>query len=448
MPARSLKVAGLAALLPVILFAGVASAADVLTGGAAMSDWRNDAPGVRRLIRPEDLPAPAGNESVGNGARLVRVQPGTLPNVPDGFAINLFASGLVNPRAVRVAPNGDVFVAESEANRIHVFRAADGAETPSEDAVFASGLRYPYGIAFYPPGPDPEWVYVGQSGSVVRFPYRSGDLVASGEPEDVVGGIPTGGHSTRDIAFSSDGKVLYVAVGSGSNAGEGLPPREPDFIAQYEAALGVGAAWGREEGRAAVLAFDADGNNGRIYGTGIRNCAGIAIQPATGDVWCATNERDGLGNDLPPDYATRVGEGKFYGWPWYYIGDNQDPRHDGERADLKGKITVPDVLLQAHSAPLGIAFYDGDAFPPEYRGDGFVTLHGSWNRETRTGYKVVRIVMKDGAPTGEYEDFVTGFVLSEEDIWGRPVGIAVAHDGALLFSEDGNGTVWRVTAKK
>jgi hypothetical protein len=196
--------------------------------------------------------------------------------------------------------------------------------------------------------------------------------------------------------------------------------------------------------RAAVLVFDAEGNNGRIFATGIRNCSGLAVQPESGDLWCATNERDGLGDNLPPDYASRVGDGKFYGWPWFYIGDNQDPRHVGARLDLADRVTVPDVLIQPHSAPLGIAFYDGDAFPHDYHGDGFVALHGSWNRSSRTGYKVVRIPMEGGRPTGEYQDFMTGFVADAGSVWGRPVGVAVASDGALLVSEDGNGTIWRV----
>ncbi len=194
-----------------------------------------------------------------------------------------------------------------------------------------------------------------------------------------------------------------------------------------------------------MLAFDPDGRNRRVFATGIRNCVGLAVHPATGDLWCSTNERDALGDDLVPDYVTRVRDGAFYGWPWFYLGDNQDPRHAGERPDLKGKITVPDVLIQPHSASLELAFYNATAFPAAYRGDGFAAEHGSWNRSKRTGYKVVRIRLKDGVPTGVYEDFITGFVVNDTEVWGRPVGIAVAHDGALLVSEDGNGTIWRVT---
>ena len=190
-----------------------------------------------------------------------------------------------------------------------------------------------------------------------------------------------------------------------------------------------------------------DGKNEKIYATGLRNCSGMAIQPDNGALWCVVNERDGLGDNVPFDYATSVKEGGFYGWPWYYIGGNEEPRRKGERPDLASEVTVPDVLFQGHSAPLSIAFYNDDAFPAEYRGNAFVALHGSWNRSGRTGYKVVMLPFKDGKPTGEYKDFMTGFVLSDNEVWGRPVGIAVAKDGSLLVSEDGNGTIWRVSYK-
>jgi glucose/arabinose dehydrogenase len=206
-----------------------------------------------------------------------------------------------------------------------------------------------------------------------------------------------------------------------------------------------GAAWGEEDGRADVLAFGPDGKNGRILATGLRNCSGMTVQPATGALWCVVNERDGLGDNVPFEYATSVKDGAFYGWPWYYIGANEDPRHKGARPDLAGSVTVPDVLMQAHSAPLNITFYDGGNFPAEYKGDAFVALHGSWNRGVRTGYKVVRLRFSDGKPTGEYQDFITGFVLSDDAVWGRPVGVAVAKDGALIVTEDGNGTIWRIT---
>ncbi len=417
--------------------------AETLVGPAAYGDWRDDAPGVVRLIRPQDLPPHFATRSAGNGSVVVARPSGAALKVPPGFKVSLFAEGLNTPRVLRVAPNGDIFLAESGAGRVRVYRVADGETTPSEDSIFASGFHYPYGIAFWPPGPDPEYVYVAERGRVFRFPYRNGDLTARGKGEVVVDGIPTGGHVTRDIAFSKDGKRLFLAVGSGSNVGRSMGPGPTDPAA-FDAATALGAAWGNESGRADVLVYGPQGGAGRIYATGIRNCAGLAVEPQTGALWCATNERDGLGDNLPPDYVTRVREGAFYGWPWYYIGDHQDPRHQDARPDLAGKITVPDVLVQPHSAPLGLAFYNADAFPVDYRGDGFATLHGSWNRSDSTGFKVVRILMKDGVPTGEYEDFLTGFVIANGEVWGRPVGVAVSHDGALLVSEDGNGTIWRV----
>jgi glucose/arabinose dehydrogenase len=426
--------------------AGSAQETRSLVGPAAFGSWQEDAPGVRRLILPDDLPQPGATRSASGRAGLVRLPQGVAPTLPDGFRADLFAAGLSRPRTIRVAPNGDIFVAESGAGRVLVLRAAEGASEPSDAAVFAAGFNYPYGIAFYPPGPEPQWVYVGETGRVVRFPYRSGDLEARGDLEVIVPDLPTGGHSTRDIAFSPDGARLYVAVGSASNAGERIGDLSAEDIAAVEAEHGLGAGWGDEEDRAAVLAFDPDGADRSNFANGIRNCSGLAVQPETGDLWCAVNERDGLGDNLPPDYVSRIGEGKFYGWPWYYIGDHQDPRHRGQRPDLAAEITVPDVLIQAHSAPLGIVFYDGEAFPAAYRGDGFVTLHGSWNRSTPTGYKVVRVIVESGMPTGEYEDFATGFVLSGGAVWGRPVGIAVAKDGALLVSEDGNGTIWRIAS--
>jgi glucose/arabinose dehydrogenase len=365
--------------------------------------------------------------------------------VPAGFKVELFADGLSGPRIMRVAPNGDIFIAETHADRIRVLRAADGGSRPAVNEVYASGLNRPFGIAFFPSGDNPRWVYVANTDSVVRFPYRPGDLKASDKPEIVVAELPRGGnHWTRDIAFTSNDKRMLISVGSASNDAEGMsaaPGGLPSWSDQHP----LGASWGNETDRAAVLAFDPDGKNPGIFATGIRNCVGLAIHPVTADVWCSTNERDGLGDDLVPDYVTRVREGSFYGWPWFYIGDHQDPRHLGQRPDLKGRIAIPDVLIQPHSASLGLTFYNGNAFPAEYRGDGFAAEHGSWNRSRRTGYKIVRIRLKDGIPTGTYEDFVTGFVVNDSEVWGRPVGVAVAHDGALLVSEDSNGTIWRVT---
>lgn len=425
----------------------------LLTGTAAYGDWRSDAPGTRRRLSPDALPAPYASRSASNSANVVAAPAKAALKVPPGFTVRRFASGLEAPRTLRVAPDGDVFVAESGAGRIRVMRAADGAATPAQSTVFADGLSEPFGLAFYPPGADPKFLYVANTDSVVRYPYRNGDLRARGGPETVVARLPPGGHWTRDLVFSPDGRRMFVAVGSASNVAQGLPAKTPDELRSWEAANGLGAAWAGENRRADVLVFAADGSGERRFATGLRNCVALAVQPGNGNLWCATNERDGLGDDLPPDYATRVGEGRFYGWPWYYIGGHEDPRHKGERPDLADQVTIPDVLLQPHSAPLGIAFYDAPdtapaGFPQTYRGDAFVALHGSWNRSKRTGYKIVRLLLKDGIPSGAYEDFLTGFVLDDDNVWGRPVGVAVAHDGALLVSEDGNGTIWRIAYRR
>ena len=413
------------------------------SGQAAFGDWRGDAPGVRRLIRPADLPPPGASTSA--SARVVTRPPGAALKVPPGFKVEEFARDLSDPRQIRIAPNGDVFIAESSAGRIRVLRPNAQGIAPGQTAVFASDLGYPFGIAFYPPGDDPQWVYVGETHKVVRFPYRNGDLKARGKPETIIAELPTGGHATRDIVFAPDGTRMFVSVGSLSNASQGGKKLGIPALRQWEAEHGIGASWGTEANRATVLVSDPAGKHQRHFANGIRNCVGMAIHPTTGDLWCATNERDGIGDNLPPDYVTRVRKDAFYGWPWYYIGANEDPRHKGARPDLKDKVVIPDVLIQAHSAALGMDFYDADQFPAELRGNAFVGLHGSWNRAKRTGYKIVRVPTKDGVPTGEYIDFVTGFVTENGRVWGRPVGVAVAKDGSLLFTEDGNDTVWRVS---
>jgi glucose/arabinose dehydrogenase len=436
----AISVAAIASLAAVPLLAQTGGS--LLEGAAAFGDWHADRPGTRRLIRPQDLPAPDLAKSVRNVVRTVQ-RTDQKPIVPNGFEVNLFASGLSEPRIIRTAPNGDVFVAESEAGRIGVLRA--GGTSAAQRSVFASGLTYPFGIAFYPPGPDPQWVYVGDTDAVLRFSYRNGDLAARGAATTIVPHLPTGGHHTRDVVFSPDGKTMYVSVGSGSNDGEDMEPLSGATPQHFASSHPLGASWGREAGRADVLAFDPDGNHERIVATGIRNCVGMAVAPSTGTLWCSTNERDGLGDDVPPDYITRVRDGAFYGWPWYYIGGNEDPRHKGERADLNDKVTVPDVLIQAHSASLGMTFYDAAQFPADYRGDIFAAERGSWNRSKRTGYKIVRVVLKNGVPTGEYDDFATGFVINNAEVWGRPVGVTVAKDGSLLVSEDASGTIWRIS---
>jgi hypothetical protein len=415
------------------------------------ADWRNDHPGAVHRIDLAELPPPFSTRSAGNGPAIADQPSDARPLVPEGFAIKVFASGLSNPRCLRVAPNGDLFVAETGSDRVRVLRAADGAETPAENQIFADGLDRPFGIAFYPAGDDPKWVYVANNNSVVRIPYHRGDLKATGRVEVIVPKLAdgTGGHSTRDLAFSPDGKRLFISVGSGSNVPEDLPVKTPAEIAAWEAAHGFGAAWGSETNRADVMVTDPEGHAPiHTFATGIRNPVGFGIDPVSGELWTSTNERDGLGDDLVPDYVTSVKEGHYYGWPWYYMGNHEDPRLKGLRPDLAGKATVPDVPLQAHSAALGIAFYPNAtgvaAFPTEYRGDIFVALHGSWNRASRTGYKVIRVRRRNGIATGEYEDFVTGFVVDERSVWGRPVGVAVAHDGALLISEDAHSVIYRI----
>lgn len=442
---RLLKAAALAA----ILFPAFAQAqsGSVLTGKAAYGDWQSETAGVRRLIRPEDMPAPFATESNRNNAQVVVESGGQQLKTLPGFEVKLFAKGLEAPRVIRTAPNGDIFTTESRAGRVRVLRpSADGA-TAEQSEIFATGLNRPFGIAFYPSSGTPEWVYVGNTDSIVRFPYRNGDMKARGGAEVVVPKLPAAerGHWTRDIVFSKDGTTMLVAVGSATNVAQDMPKLDDAALKAWIAAQPLGAAWAAEEERSAVLAFDPDGKNRRIFATGIRNCSGMTINPANGDLWCATNERDLLGDDLPPDYLTRVKQGGFYGWPWYYIGGNEDPRHKNARPDLKDKVTVPDVLLQPHVAPLQLVVYDGGQFPAEYKGQIFAALHGSWNRASRRGYKIIRAVTKDGVPTGEYEDFVTGFVVDDKSVWGRPVGVTVAKDGTLLFSEDGNGTIWRVS---
>ena len=417
----------------------------LLTGKDAMGDWHSDAPGIRRRITPGDLPPPYATRSAHNGARVVPPPPSEHPQVPRGFRVERLPVQLDEPRLLRVAPNGDVFIAETDAGRIRVLHMPEGATRPERMETFAARLNEPFGLAFYPPGEDPQWLYVANINAVLRFPYRNGDVTARGDPQIIVPDLPAGrGHSTRDIAFSRDGARMFVSVGSGSNDGEDMRRLAPAEIKDWESRHGPGAAWGRETDRAAVLAFEPDGKNGRAFATGMRNCVGLAVDPASGELWCSTNERDGLGDDLVPDYVSRVREGAFYGWPWFYIGANEDPRHPGERPDLRDQVSVPDVLVQSHSASMQLTFYDAAQFPSEYRGTIFAAEHGSWNRSRRTGYKVIQIVLQNGVPTGEYVDFMTGFVLNERSVWARPVGIAVTRDGSLLVSEDGNGAMWRV----
>ena len=408
-------------------------------GASPYGDWRTDAPGTARHITAADLPPPSATPSASEGSQIVPRPANALPRVPAGFAVQVWASGLDAPRAMRTAPNGDVFLAESGAGQIRAWRPQAEAKQPRSSGVFASGLEQPFGMAFWPPD-QPRYVYVAETSRIVRYPY-DGSLAAAGPPQVVVPSLPEGGHWTRDLAVAPDGRSLFVSVGSASNVATDMRGQRDDKAT----AAAAGAGTGDETGRAAVYRFGPEGGPLELVASGIRNCVGLAIQPKTGALWCAVNERDGMGDNLPPDYATHVSAGSFYGWPWYYIGRHEDPRHLGERPDLADRLTVPDVLIQPHSAPLGITFYEGGSFPAQYLGDAFVTLHGSWNRAGRTGYKVIRLRMHDGQPTGEYEDFLTGFVTGESAVWGRPVGVTTLHDGSMLVSEDANGTIWRIS---
>jgi glucose/arabinose dehydrogenase/cytochrome c2 len=420
------------------------------------ADWKQDEPGRVHKIDVAKLPAPYATESANNFPRLVDKPAGAALRLPAGFTVDVFASDVQAPRAMTVAPNGDIFLAETQSGRLKVMRpSADGSKA-AQTVVFAQGLLQPLGIAFYPAGNNPQWVYVAETNRVVRYAYQVGDTTAKGVPEVIVPQLSAvgGGHYTRDIAFSPDGKRMFVSVGSQSNVAEDLPKKTPAEIQAWDAVHGVGAAWGQEENRAGVLVFAVDSNQpGKNYANGIRNCVGMTVQPATGALWCTTNERDALGDDLVPDYSTRVQEGGFYGWPWYYMGKNEDPRHAGARPDLAGKAIIPDVPYTAHSASVDLEFYPqavsgSSAFPAEYAGEGFAVLHGSWNRGFRTGHKVVRLPMKDGVPTGEYIDFMVGFIGEDGNPWGRPVALTVAKDGSLLLSDDGANLVYRISYSK
>ena len=430
----------------------------VLTGQAAFTDAAHESPGTRRHLTVADLPAPAPEQSVDNGPTVVPRPANAWPIAPNGFKVDLYTTGLDNPRLIRFAPNGDLFLAESESGKIKVFRGVDAKGNPKETSVFAEGLHQPFGIAFYPLGDNPQWVYIGDTDAIVRFPYHNGDLKASGPMEqlaDLPGGgrLRGGGHWTRDLAFSLDGAELFASVGSHSNVDD--PDTHPE-----------------EYHRADVLEFTPDGKFVKIYGWGIRNCVGEAVNPITGELWCSTNERDALGNNLVPDYITHVQEGGFYGWPWFYMGGHWDPRHHGKHPELKDKVITPDILLEPHFASLEMTFYPttdalrknacahlrtpapcphsampAHAFPQEYRGDAFAAEHGSWNRAQRAGYEVIMLPMHDGHAMGEYEDFLTGFTVGngDGDVWGRPVGVAVAPDGSLFVTDDGSRSIWHVT---
>ena len=408
----------------------------VLTGQSAFTDASHESPGIRRHLTVADLPDPAPDQSVDNGANIVPRPANAWPIAPKGFKVELYTTGLDNPRLIRFAPNGDLFLAESASGKIKIFRGVDAKGNPKETSVFAEGLHQPFGIAFYPNGAHPQWVYIGDTDAIVRFPYKNGDLTASGPIQQIAdlpggGRLRGGGHWTRDLVFTQDGSKLLASVGSHSNVDDADTHPE-------------------EFHRANVLEFTPEGKFIEVYASGLRNCVGEAINPTTGELWCSTNERDALGNNLVPDYITHVQEGGFYGWPWWYMGvggGKQDPRHEGKHPEFKGKVITPDILVNPHFASLEMTFYEGSQFPAQYKGDGFAAEHGSWNRAQRTGYEVIRLPMHNGHSTGEYEDFLTGFTVGsgDGDVWGRPVGVAVAPDGSLFVSDDGSRSIWHVS---
>jgi glucose/arabinose dehydrogenase len=418
-------------------------------------DWRLDVPGRPHRIEPERLAPPFATAAAANPPRLVPRPPAAALAAPPGFRVTEFTRKVQGPRVLKLAPNGDVFVTETFAGRIKLLRPSADGRRAAAVQVYAEGLTGPSGMAFYPPGPDPHWLYVAETNRIVRYPYRVGALRADADPEVIVPqlypGSP-GGHSARDLAFTPDGRRLFVSVGSRSNLADGMPAKTAAEVVAWEAMHGRGAAWGDETNRADVLVFDNGDPGGKVYATGLRNCVGLTIQPGSGDLWCTVNERDLLGDDLVPDYSTRVAEGSFYGWPWYYLGDHEDPRLRGLRPDLQHAVSVPDVPYQAHSAALNLVFYTATTgralFPPQYRGDGFVTMHGSWNRSVRTGHKVVRLRMRNGLPTGEYDDFLVGFIADNGSAWGRPAGIVVDADGALLVGDDAGNVVYRIAYRR
>jgi len=394
---------------------------------APFTDYRFEKPGTIHKITLKDLPAPFATSSAGNGPEIVPRPEHAWPQVPPGFKVEQYASGFDEPRLIRTAPNGDCFVAESHPGNIRAFRGITHQGKPGQAEIFATDLNRPFGINFYPPGPNPQWIYVGNTDSVVRFPYQNGDLKARG-PAEHIADLPHGnGHWTRDIVFTPDGKKMLVSVGSASNVND--PDTSPE-----------------EKNRADVLEFNPDGSGMRVYAYGIRNCVGMAINPLTSELWCSVNERDALGDNLVPDYITHVQEGGFYGWPWWYMGGHQDPRHEGKHPELKDKVITPDVILHPHIASLEMTFYEGKQFPAVYQGDIFASEHGSWNRSVRVGYELIRVPLRQtGHASGEYEDFMTGFVVDNGHVWGRPVGVTVAPDGSLLVTDDGSNSIWRIS---
>src|SRR5436190_7678297 len=329
-------------------------------------------------IRADQLPAPFASPSASNTPRVVSRPSGAQLHLPPGFSISVYADNLENPRRMIQAPNGDLILSEPDAGKIIILR-------DEKAYTFASGLNDPYGLAIHG-----GWLYIGDEDAVVRLPYATGATRATSTEPQRITPLPPGGHSTRGVIFNRAGTKMYVSVGSRSNVSAGEPPE-----------------------RAAILEMNPDGGDKRIFASGLRNPVGMDWEPKTGALWTAVNERDGLGDELVPDYITDVRAGAFYGWPYTYIGQHEDPRRKNENASLAARAIPPALLIQSHSAPLGIAFYEGSMFPAAYRGGAFVALHGSWNRARRTGYKIVFVPFRDGRPAGGYDDFVIGWMTDD-----------------------------------
>ena len=382
----------------------------------------NEAPGERFHVRAADLPKPHATASVANSAERVNRSTDARLRVPEGFRSNLYRVGLRGPRWLAVAANGDVVLAETRAGTVSILRDGDGDGRAEVVATFTDAIRQPHGLAIHD-----GWLYVSDPQQVWRMRYAPGQLRAQGRPERVTpeGALGDGrGHSTRTLAVAPDGGDLFVAVGSRGNVAEEDAPR------------------------ATIQRFKLDGSGQATFASGLRNAVGLAFRPGTGELWAHVNERDGLGDGLVPDYLALVREGDLFGWPYAYLGSYPDPDFGARRPDLVARTRAPEVLFEAHSAPIGMAFYDGETFPAAYRGGAFVALQGSWNAAKPTGYKVVHVPFEGGRPLGWYENFATGFWVAGEStaqVIGKPAGLAVARDGALLIADDVGGAIWRIS---
>jgi glucose/arabinose dehydrogenase len=374
------------------------------------------------------LPPPFATRSVANPPNIVEWPSGKKPVAPAGFEVDLFATGLDNPRSILVLPDADVLVMESlrrrSGSRIVLLRDSARKGVPDLREAFVSGLNMAYGMTLIG-----DRFYVGNTDSIVVFPYHAGDSHITESAAKILD-LPAGGHYTRNVLADPAGRKLYIAVGSRSNVdADGRDAKEPH--------------------RAAILQINPDGSEVRVFASGMRNPVGMDWEPGTSLLWAVVNERDLLGDELVPDYLTSVREGEFYGWPYSYFGQNVDPRPKRQRPDLVAKAIKPDYALGSHVTPLGLAFYTGKSFPQHYQGGAFIGMHGSWNRSKPVGYKVAFVPFKNGRPNGMVEDFLTGFVANPltNDVYGRPVGVAVWTDGSLLVADDASGRIWRVRAK-